>query len=177
MAIERQKTTDVLTALFSEVDLSDLGFSDINFLFGHPQDISIKLDKNPNAMPLIVLFYQDLNEEFIKDSTVYLSSDLTLYVMLPFDFAKQSQSEIYTNAIDVTQEIIERIGETSETFPGINEIGNVGSNPQENWSMIFSSKSVQSNKITILSKNVLNMNLSGRDMKFNIEILTKFKCN
>lgn len=177
MAIERQKTTDVLTALFNSVDLSDLGFTNINFLFGHPQDISRKLDKNPNAMPLIVLFYQDLDEEFIKDSNIYLNSDLKLYVMLPFDFAKQNQSEIYTNAIDVTQEIIERIGEASEIFPGINEIGNVRSNPLENWSMIFSSKSVQSNKIITLSKNVLNMNLSGRDMRFNLEILTKFKCN
>ena len=177
MAVEKQKTTDVLTALFNEVDLSDLGLSNINFLFGHPQDISRKLDNNASIKPLIVLFYQDLEEEFIKDSTIYLESDLRLYVMLPFDFAKQSQSEIYTNAIDVTQEIIERIKEASEVFLGAEISGNIKSNPQEHWSMIFTSKSAQSNKINTVSKNVVNMNLSGRDMKFNLDILTKQKCN
>lgn len=178
MLVEEQKTTDILDNMLSQIDLSDMTYQNMQFEFGYPSDIALRVSKNPNGMPLVVLFYSDLKEVYDFESPVYLNSSVRLYIMLPSNFKKLDQEETYTNAINVAQTIIHRLVELSEIYPGVNKINSFESDPQENWNMIVSNKELTENgKIQILSDFVFPYDLSGRDMKFNLEILKKYKCN
>jgi len=178
MTVVEQKTTDVLKTLFNEVDVTDLGYTAINFMYGDPKDISLRLNNRPNNFPLVIMYYSDLKESFsFGDSNIYLNSNIKLYVMLPGNFKKLDQSEEEVNAIDVAQTIIHRFRQATDDSFMVNEVKEFDSNPLENWNVIISQKNIDGVKMKSESEFAFDLDLSGRDMRFQLDVYTKLsKC-